>query len=531
MGKLLKSGIFILLALIISILLMSSSPGVVEAHEHEERYGGTINIAQKMAVSHLDSDNSTDWLITSMMNHVYEGLFEFDENLEAQPHLAKDYEITDEGRKYIVELREGVLFHNGDEMTSDDVIASFNRWLEVNGAGSTVAPYFKEIERVDDYKLNFVFEEPYAPFINILASPVSNQKFVVRHQDIIEEFGSNVITDHIGTGPYKYVDWIPDRNLRLERFEDYQASPLESSYYAGERIPYIENVVYEFITEPTVRVSGVQTGQFDFAEEVSTDQFEMFDANPDIEPVVIYPDQMAMFIMNNAQPPFNNKYARQAMVYALDLEELGYSMIGNPEFWRLEASLHEEGNPWHSSTAGQGIYNNYDPEKAEELLEKAGYDGTPLVILSGQDDRVERQGAIAIKDQLEKIGVEVELQLFDRPTVVERRAKEEGWNIHLSTFSKIVPDPQIHQGWTGTNKWILNWDDEDSVKMDEIFARMMVETDYEARYEIVDEFYDFMWETVPYFNMLDFSRLNIVNSSVQNFQEAWQPFFWNIWFE
>ncbi len=61
-------------------------------------------------------------------------------------------------------------------MTSDDVMASFNRWLEVNGAGSTVAPYFKEIERVSDYELNFIFEEPYAPFINILASPVSNQK-------------------------------------------------------------------------------------------------------------------------------------------------------------------------------------------------------------------------------------------------------------------------------------------------------------------------------------------------------------------
>ena len=105
MKKTLKVSIALLLILGLSLIIPPNHFTVIEAQENEERYGGTINIAQKMAVAHLDSDNSTDWLITSMMNHVYEGLFEFDENLEAQPHLAKNYEITDEGRKYIVELR------------------------------------------------------------------------------------------------------------------------------------------------------------------------------------------------------------------------------------------------------------------------------------------------------------------------------------------------------------------------------------------------------------------------------------------
>lgn len=520
----------LIISTLILFLLVTAAISV-SAQEEEARYGGTLNAAIKMSVAHLDTDNSTDSLISAMMNHVYEGLFEFDENLKVQPHLAESYQVTEDGREYTVQLRQGVMMHNGEEMTADDVLASFDRWLRLNGAGNIVEPYFDKAEKINDYEISFKFNDPYAPFLNILASPVSNQKFVVRAEETIEQFGDNVITEHVGTGPYMVESWIPDQNLTLVKFDDYTASSKDSSFFAGERTAYLDKIVFNFITDAQVRVSGVQTGQFQFAEEVPRDQYPMFESNPDIDTQIIYPDKMAVFITNNGIPPFNNKYARQAMVYALDLEELGYAMIGNPDFWRLEASLHEEGNPWYDETAGEGIYGVHDPEKAKELLDKAGYDGSPLIILSGQDDNMERQGAIAIKDQLEEIGINVELQLFDRPTVVEKRSQLEGWNIHLSPFIKTVPDPQIHQGWTGTNKWITNWDSEESREMDRIFERMVKEVDYEERYKIVQEFYDAMWDSVPYFNMLDFSRLHITRSSLRNYQPAWQPFFWNTWLE
>lgn len=113
-----------------------------EMSSEDSRYGGTITVAKKMSVPHLDSDKSTDWQISSIMNHVYEGLFEFDSNFKAQPHLAKSYKISDNGKVYNIKLRKGVLFHNGKEMTAEDISASFNRWLKNNGAGKMVAPYF-----------------------------------------------------------------------------------------------------------------------------------------------------------------------------------------------------------------------------------------------------------------------------------------------------------------------------------------------------------------------------------------------------
>ena len=526
MKKEIKITAFVLLLLVFSMLISSS----VLAQE-EDRFGGTLNAAFQMSVAHLDSDNSTDSLITAMMNHVYEGLFEFDENLKLTPHLAESYQVSEDGLTYDVKLRENVKMHNGQTMDADDVVASFRRWLELNNGGQLVAPYFDQIEKIDQFNIRFKFEEAYAPFLNILASPVSNQKFVVRAEEVVEEFGSDVIDRHVGTGPYQYEEWIPDQKLVLTRFEDYSPSPREASFFAGERIPYLDQIVFNFIPDAQVRVSGVQTGQFHFAEEVPRDQYQIFEMDENIENVIIYPDRMSMLIFNNAEAPFDNKYARQAIAYALDFEELGYAMIGDPQFWRLESALHEEGNPWHVPDAGEDIYGVYDPEKAEELLDQAGYDGQPLVILSGQDNQMERQGAIAIQDQLEKIGINVELQLFDRPTVVERRAQKEGWHMHLSPFIKVVPDPQIHQGWTGTNKWISNWDSEESREMDQIFAEMLREVDQDKRYEIMERMQAQLWDAVPYFNILDYSRLHIRRTELKNFQSGWQPFFWNTYLD
>src|SRR6056297_1392126 len=152
----------LLVLFIIFSLLFSST---VMAQD-EDRFGGTLNTAFQMSVAHLDSDNSTDSLITAMMNHVYEGLFEFDENLNLTPHLAESYQLSEDGLVYDVKLRENVKMHNGQTMDADDVVASFRRWLELNNGGQLVGPYFDKVEKIDQFNVRFNFEEAYAPFLN-----------------------------------------------------------------------------------------------------------------------------------------------------------------------------------------------------------------------------------------------------------------------------------------------------------------------------------------------------------------------------
>ncbi|WXR61591.1 ABC transporter substrate-binding protein [Peptostreptococcaceae bacterium AGR-M142] len=522
-----------ILIFILSLALIMTGCQTKEVKESKKttKYGGKLVVAQKMSLPHLDTDKSTDWAIAAVMNHVYEGLFEFSDEFEAKPHLAKDYKVLEGGKIYEIFLREDVLFHNNENMKAKDVLASFDRWLDNNDAGNMVKPYLKEVRIDNDYKLTFEFKKPYAPFINILASHVSNQKLVIRPKKIIDEYKDNIIKEHIGTGPYMLDDYILDQYVRMKKFDNYVPNENETSGLYGKRIAYIDEIEFRVIKEEAIRMAGVKTGEFLFAEEGSKDEYEMLLKNKDVTPLIVKPDGMEMLIINCANKPFDDKFARKALAYGIDLEDLGYSMIGNKDFWDLQGCLYPKSSIWYDENAGKGIYNEYDLKKAKDLLKKSNYNGQKIIILSGQDDKVEKRGAIALKSQLEKIGFNVELNLFDRPTVVENRSKKDTWHLHLSYFYKAVSDPQVQHAWTGTNKWISNWDDEDSKTMDEIFARMIEETDFDKRFEIVKEFYDKTWESVPYMNLLDYSRMHVKNNKLKGYRNIFKPCFWNTWIE
>ena len=142
-------------------------------------------------------------------------------------------------------------------MTSEDVKFSFNRWLKNNDAGNMIAPYFDKLEVTGPYELKFIFKRAYAPFISIIGSHVSNQKLVIRPKELIEKFGDNIMSEHIGTGPYKFIKWIPDQEVRLEKFENYVARKEPASGYTGKRVAYADKIIRGGIDGPIhmIRIS------------------------------------------------------------------------------------------------------------------------------------------------------------------------------------------------------------------------------------------------------------------------------------
>ncbi len=158
-----------------------SSEVEVENNVNEPVVGGEITVAFQSTPENFDPDHSSsDWVVTAVTNHVYEGLFEFNASNAAIPQLAESYTLIDEGKTYDIILRKGVLFQDGDEMKAEDVKASLDRWFEVNPAGASIAESLVETEIINDYQLLVKFDKVYAPFINILASPVSRQKCLLR---------------------------------------------------------------------------------------------------------------------------------------------------------------------------------------------------------------------------------------------------------------------------------------------------------------------------------------------------------------
>ena len=537
MKKRVLSVIALLLSLAMFVVGCSSgskseeSAEKAESAESADDKSGAITVAYKAAPPNLDSDQSTDWTVTAVMNHVYEGLYEFNASSEAVPHLAKSCDIENDGKTYVFHLREGVLFHDGSEMKAEDVKASFDRWFAVNEMGISVSEYVDSVDVVDDYTVSVKLNSVYAPFLNVIASPTSNQKMVVRPASLIEKYGNDVLEEHIGTGPYKFDSWVPDASVKLVKFDDYVPVEGEASGFAGERVAYANEINIQFVTDESVRVSGLETGEFMFAEEISQDKYSQVESSENTVPQIMDSDVEGMLTFNCGAAPFDDLNARKAVAIGLDLEELGTAQIGDEKFWSLDGCLFDKSTVWYDENAGEGVYAKNDIELAKEYLAKSDYNGEPVVIVQGKDDNVESQGAEDLRSQLEKIGFNVEVELYDRATVVEKRSQKEGWAIHLAYFSVWNADPQVWSAWVGTNGWITNWDDENSKKMDEIFAKMLVELDQDARYKLVQDWYNTFWEYVPYVKTIDYSRMNATNAKLQGYANYCQPFFWNTWVE
>ena len=536
MTKRLKKKVSVVLMIVVALMLFEGC-GNKKAEENaqttkmseEDKYGGEITVAFATAPANLDSDQGTSWETTAVTNHVYEGLFESNAEGEAVPYLAEDYSISEDGKVYTINLRKGVLFSDGSEMTAEDVKASLERWLNVNAAGISVRDKITSVEITGDYQIQITLNEVYAPLVNTMESPVSSQKMVVRKKSIIDKFGADIITEHIGTGPYMFEEISLNQKVVLVRNEYYTPAEGELSGLAGKRTPYLDKITIEFVPEESVRIAGLESGLYNFADEISTDRYKEIEEYSGISPVICKTGTISVIAFNCGSAPFDNKELRQAVAYAIDNEALAKAQVGDQEFWSVEdGSWFKKGSIWYDESAGDGIYNAKDSEKAKELVAESGYDGAKITIMADKSDLYTSNGALVLQDQLKKIGINAEVEVYDTATYDDYRAAGK-WNIVFSRWSDMNPDPQVFEPWTGTNGWITGWNDEDSAEMDQIFENMSIEMDQSKRYEIVKQFYSKFWESVPYLKSFNDVRIHAISDKVQGFQAYGQSYFWSVW--
>ncbi len=493
--------------------------------------GGDIKVAFQSAPENFDPDHpSSDWVVTAVTNHVYEGLFEFNGQNEAVPHLAKSYELKDDNKTYNIKLREGVKFQDGSEMTSEDVKASLERWFKVNPGVEPIKDDLESIDIINDYELDIKFDKVYAPFINILGSPVSRQKLLIKKKEIVDKFGESIITEHIGTGPYFFDNIVLGQKVVLKRNDNY--TPLvgvEASDLAGERNAYLDSITIEFVPEESVRVAGLKSGQFDFIDELSSDRYSEIEEYPEVKPVICNNGTMGIVVFNSGQAPFKDVNLRKAVAYAIDPRELAAAQIGDEKFWTIEdGSWFPKGTIWNVPDAGKGIYDSKDIEKAKKYIEESKYNGEIIKILSVKEDVFASSGALVLQDVLKGIGLNVEVEFFDRSTYFDK-INEGDWDIHFSRWSDMNPDPQVFEAWAGTDRWLTNWDDAESKKMDELFVEMASEVDFDKRYKLVEEFHRQFWDNVPYFKVFNDKRIYGIKDNIEGYVGYGQPFFWNVW--
>lgn len=199
-----------------------STPAAPAAPEAVE-YKTELNIAMNANPPSLDVPAVNSNIVGGIGMHIFEPLFSL--NAESQPTavLADSYTVSEDGKVYTIKIRQGVKFHNGQEMVADDVVASMTRWLEKSGKAAPLLGG-STFEKVDDYTITMTMPEAYSDALNVLAGNI--QWAAIMPKSVIDAATEEGIGEYIGTGPYKLAEWKQDQYVHLTKYEDYQQQKL-----------------------------------------------------------------------------------------------------------------------------------------------------------------------------------------------------------------------------------------------------------------------------------------------------------------
>lgn len=398
----------------------------------------------------LDPVVTTATTTRDISRNIYESLVSLDEDNEVQNVLASEHRFEDDGRSIVFTLREGVVFHDGSPMEAEDVVASLERWIAVSSTGQQ---FFEGTEVSTDgaSTVTVTTPDPMYTAIHLLADP--GIMAAVMPREIVESAPPEGTDQYIGTGPYAFVSWPTDQHIHLERFEDYQSAEGEPSGMAGAKEAVFENLYYDFVSDPSTRLAGLQTGEYDAANALSFDNYDQLQNNPDLQ-VIASDNGFNGLVFNKRNGLMADVLMRRAVSAALDMEEVQRASFANPDFYNLNGALMMESQGEWYTDAGLEHYNLNDPDLVAELLEEAGYDGEPVRILTTREYDDHYNHAIVVEAQLNAVGINAELIVTDWATVLENRTDDTAYEIFITGFSPAtVPTRFVFltstwPGWT-----------------------------------------------------------------------------------
>jgi peptide/nickel transport system substrate-binding protein len=385
------------------------------------------------------------------VNHgymIYDTLFALDGKLIVQPQMVDRYVMSADKLTWTFTLRDGLEWHDGAPVTAEDCVASLKRWGARDTMGQKLLSYVSELAAPDAKTIRMTMKEPYGLVIQTLAKPGANVPFMMPKRVADTDPGKQ-ITDLTGSGPFifKQDEWRPGEKVVYVKNPKYKPRPEPASGLAGGKVAKVDRVEWLWISDAQTQVNALLNGEVDVIEQPPHDLLPLLAADKNIELFVWNPPgRQYAFRFNTLSKPFDNPKVRQAVAYALNQKDMLASVIGDPEWFRECKSLFPCGSPLEST---KGFDDKLDSNfaKARALLQEAGYDGTPIVLMQSTDIVALSNLAPVSKSLLEKAGFKVDVQAMDWQTLVTRRTKKDppaagGWHAFLTSWASVdVLDP------------------------------------------------------------------------------------------
>ena len=431
----------------------------------------------------------------SVFGYIYEGLIiENGVTGELEPALAESWEVSEDEQTIVITLKEGLKWSDGEPLTVDDVVFSYNEIYLNDKIPSSLKDILRigksgalpTVKKIDNLRVEFSTPEPFAPFVRYAGGltilPAHALKESVRttnsegELNYLTKWGTDTpVTEIVGNGMYRIKSYAPNQRIILEKNPFYWRQDNQ-----GNNLPYIENIVWQVIENTDNQLLNFRSGELDTIK-VAAEMFPLLKREENRGKYTIYnggPTPASSFICfninqgKNAQGKplvdpiksrwFNNKAFRQAIAYGINRKAMTnniYRGLGAPQYSPIPVT-----SPFYlSPEEGLKIYN-YDPEKARKLLLGAGFkynqngelldsegNQVEFTLLSSAGRKVREQMATQINQDLAKLGIKINMQFLSFNTYVRKLSLSKDWEVYLGGFTGGSIEP--HGGY---NIWSVN---------------------------------------------------------------------------
>lgn len=400
-------------ALLGATLLLTSCAGGGSGSDHGSAARSDINVVSPAQPTMLDPHLSGDAIMAEVTRPIFETLVSVDENLEVQPVLAESFERSDDGLSYTFKIREGLTFQDGSELDTTDVVDSMERWTRLTAAGQENFPG-ATWTAIDDSTVELKVTTPSFQHLLQLSSRLNNYPAILP-SEVIADAGDDPITAYIGTGPYTFEEWEADQYISLKKWNDYVPGPGETSGLVGDKTGTLTDITFNFVSDPSTRSLGLQSGQYDIATEVPYDGLEQITSDPNLQVgAYLYSPQLLLFSTGNANSFSSNVDFRQAINTALERDSIMTAAVGQADLYDLthHQMVRAQEALWNTEV-GLENWNTGDVEKAQDLLAQAGYNGETIKLVVTRDYSEAYNAAVVVQAQLKDLGMNVELEALE----------------------------------------------------------------------------------------------------------------------
>lgn len=464
---------------------------------------------------------------------VYDTLFALDADLKPKPQMVDRWSVSDDKLVYSFTLRDGLKWHDGGPVTSEDCIASIKRWGARDAAGQKMVAAIADYKVVDDKTFQLVFREPFGLVIEALAKPGIVVPFMMPKR-VAETDPYKQITEYIGSGPFmlKQNEWQPGQKTVFVKNSSYKPRDAPASGLAGGKVVRVDRVEWIEMPDAQTQVNALLNGEIDIIEQVPHDLLPTLEEQKGITLVRSKFSNQFVFRPNWLHPPFNNVKIRQALMMALDQKAFIDTAGGNPEYFRTCKAYFSCDSALASTAGSEGkIEGNW--QKAKQLLDDAHYDGTPVVLMQGMGRALFENLPPVAKAQLQRAGFQVKMITAEYITVMTRAIRKEppdqgGWNALIHGWSQVdVLDPLVDPSLQANcDKARPGWPcDEKLERLRDEFAR---ENDPAKRKKIADEVQAYAMEVVPYVPLGEWYSVAALGKGVFGWILAPAPVFWGV---